>query len=252
MLRHLGAIAVSACIVATLGCEGKELAAPDLVPDPNLNTVAVSTVAVSTVAFGGRVVDADTGRPVTNARVSLAAGSNIGGGLYAGSTQVFTTSGEDGTYALPLALPIGWRFVSLEFTSPAGYDDTAWTFEPAAPPCRAQTPCFAAADRPVIKMYPTLVIRPGESIDVRVDDVVRCGWQGYMECRRVLVSASPDDAVELEIVPRDSSKPMALVVAFLHTPWVYEWDQSVRRVTLPPGAFVFVAGTGSGTLTARR
>ena len=62
MLRHLGLIAVCACIVASVGCDGgKVITAP--APPPAATTV--------TVEFGGRVVNADAGGPVGNVQVSV-------------------------------------------------------------------------------------------------------------------------------------------------------------------------------------
>jgi hypothetical protein len=104
-------------------------------------------------------------------------------------------------------------------------------------------------------MYPRLVIRPGESIKVRVNEgIFLCGWNGFaldaVPCRRVLVSASPGDPVALDIVPDDSSQPMALM------PESVEPDISVRRVMVPPGGFAYVWAYfwsgGTATLTARR
>ena len=99
-------------------------------------------------------------------------------------------------------------------------------------------------------MYPTLVISLGESIEVRVDrDIAECGWGGEAgPCRRVVVAASPGDPVELEVVPDDSNKPMALS---LEEP-VFEPDMSVRRLMVPPGGRPYVLGAGTATLTARR
>jgi len=99
-------------------------------------------------------------------------------------------------------------------------------------------------------MYPTLVISPGESIDVRVDDIIAaCGeWGGDAgPCRRVLVAASPGDPVELELVRVDSSQPMGLSpdgLAGAYAP--------VSRLTMPPGGSPYVIGAGTATLTARR
>jgi len=104
-------------------------------------------------------------------------------------------------------------------------------------------------------MYPTLVIRPGESIKVRVDEgIFLCGSPGFAldaaSCRRVMVAASPGDPVALEIVPDDSSQPMALM------PDSQELDVSVHRVMVPPGGFGYVWTyfwrTATATLTARR
>jgi hypothetical protein len=106
-------------------------------------------------------------------------------------------------------------------------------------------------------MYPTLVIRPGESIDVRVDGDISL-W-GYA-WRRVVVDASPGDAVELEILPDDISKPMALsLVENIDALAFPEFDMSVRRLMVPPAqdrrvpyVLADFRGAGTATLTARR
>ena len=246
MLRHLGLIAVSASIVASVGCaDGK----------PCCNSTQPSETV--TVEFGGRVVNADTEDPVANVRVSLdwsSTPSSTSGWVSPTNTA---TSGGDGTFTLPLNLPIDWRAVGLEFTGPAGYDDTGGRFEPSAAPCRI-APCWAAADRPAIRTYPTLVIRPGESIEVRVDgDIVLCGMVlvDIVPCRRVVVAASSGDPVELEIVPHDSSKPMtlALISNLIEFP-----EMSVRQLILkvPPDGVAYVISDSwaisTATLTARR
>lgn len=243
MLRHLGRIAVCACIVASVGCDGGGVTTPTPPPPPPLPTV--------TVEFGGRVVNAETGGPLANVLVSVDWWSGPIEPVFPKNTA---TSGGDGTFALPLNLPSSWRAVGLKFSGSAGYDDRGGRFEPTTTPCRI-APCFAAADRPAIRMYPTLVIRPGESIDVHVDgDIVWCGWDGY-SCRRVLVAASPGQSVELEVASHDSSKAMALGLAVPTNQYNLEPDLSVRRLTVPPGGVPFVISeytTGTATLTARR
>jgi hypothetical protein len=235
MLRHPGLIAVGACFVASVGCDGGgNIGIPTpLPPSPTV-----------TVEFGGRVVNAEAAGPVESVRVShswSSSSSPIHGWVPPMNTA---TSGGDGTFTLPLKLPVSWRFVSLKLTGPPGYDDRYQSFEPTT-----------AADRPAIRMYPTLVIGPGESIEVRVDaSIVWCGWDGYA-CRRVLVAASPGDSVELEVVSHDSSKPMALGLANPASSYNLEPDMSVRRLMVPPGGVPYVIGdypTGTATLTARR
>jgi hypothetical protein len=260
MLRHLGLIAVCACIVASVGCDGGPLrpTTPKLppttptLPDPN---------TIVTVPFGGRVVNADAGGPVANVRVSVSSWSSHGGGSHSTAYAKETaTSGGDGTFTLPVTLPRDWKGVHLEFTGPAGYDDTSASFGPT-PSCglTLSQGCWAAADRPAIRMYPTLAIGPGESIDVRVDHtgIVWCGHPLFGEtqpepCRRVLVAASPGDSVELEVVPHDSSKPMALGLTLRPEDQFNDPDMSVRRLMVPPGHVPYVLGTGTARLTARR
>ena len=249
MLRHLGLIAVCACIVASVGCDGRTLAAPDLPPTSPSPPPPVATV---TVEFGGRVVNADAGGPVDGVRVSLGSISHPGrtdGWVFPKDTA---TSGGDGTFTLPLDLPSLWKSVALELTGPPGYDDTLQNYERIGPGYPSWP---TAADRPAIRMYPTLVIRPGESIEVRVESsiYVWCGWDGYA-CRRVLVAGSSGDPVELEVVSHDSSKAMALGLAIPGDPYILEPDLSVRRLMVPPGRVPYVIGeysTGIATLTAR-
>ena len=93
---------------------------------------------------------------------------------------------------------------------------------------------------------------PGEPLD-RLAHRLEALLGELVHCRRVVVAASPGDPVELEIVPHDSSKPMALISdQFEYRSW------SVRRLilTVPPDAVPYVisdsSGTGTVTLTARR
>ena len=247
MLRHLGLIAVCVCLVASIGCDGG-LPTP---PTPTLPPPG-STV---TVEFGGRVVNADTGGPVGNVRVSAssmgAPGAPPAGWAFPTNTA---TSAGDGTFTLSLNLPVDWRSASLKLTAPPGYDDRVASFIATRAPCVLGS-CWVPADRPDIRMYPTLVIRPGESIEVRVDDdIVWCGWDGYA-CRRVLVAGSSGAPVELEVVSHGSSKCMALGLESSPGGFILEPDMSVSRLIVPPGRIPYViAGCeddGTGTLTAR-
>jgi hypothetical protein len=203
-------------------------------------------VATVTVEFGGRVVNADAGGPVENVRVSVQSVGLYGPGPAGWVNPKGTAaSGADGTFTLSLNLPSSWKFVYLEFTGPAGYEDTGRRFEPKTDPC-AIAPCWAAAERPAIGMYPTRVIRPGESIEVRVEPRVNeCAFAGSVTCRRILVEASAGEPVELEIVPDDTSKPMGLADDY--------WDEeSVLRLMVAPGGVAYVHGVGTARLTARR
>ncbi len=242
MLRHLGLIAVCACIVASVGCDGGKLTAPAPPPPPVADPkpppppVADPNTTV-TVEFGGRVVNADAGGPVGNVRVSVGAvgfGSrpNPQGWVFPKDTA---TSGEDGTFTLTFNLPSFWNVVYLKLTGPTGYDDVSRGFG-----------TITVRTGLEIRMYPTLVIRPGESIEVRVEpSVERCAFGGVIPCRRVLVEASAGEPVELEIVPHDTSKPMGLTDNF--------WNEtSVLRLMVAPGGVAYVYGPGTARLTARR
>ncbi len=126
MLRHLGLLAVCACVGASVGCDDGKLTGP-APPPPSSGPPSSAPTATVTVAFGGRVVNADAGGPVANVRVSVSAWASpsersylwIGEAL----AKQIATSGEDGTFTLPLTLPSDWKLVDLRFTGPAGYED---------------------------------------------------------------------------------------------------------------------------------
>ena len=234
MLRNLGLVAVWVGIAASVGCDSVNTPTPLPIPTP-------STV---TIQFGGRVVNAETEGPVANVRVSISALSSPGGGLREASGELATSAG-DGTFSFAIdQIPSDWRMVGLKFSGPAGYDNRGGRLEPTASPCRI-APCWAVADQPAIRMYPTLVVRSGESIEVRVQpDVNGCAFAGGFDCRRVLVEASPGDPVELEIVPHDTSRILGLTES--------DWsEEPVLRLKVT-GGVAFVYGTGTATLTARR
>ena len=144
-------------------------------------------------------------------------------------------SGGDGTFTLPLKLRTDWSSVELKLTDP-GFEDMRRRFDPTTAGTRAE-----------IRAYPALVIRAGQSIDVRIDEATayRCAFGGAFHCRRMLVEASQSEPVKLEIVPRDASKPMGLVDDV--------WSETpVLHLMVPPGNVVYVYGPGTGRLTASR
>jgi hypothetical protein len=194
-----------------------------------------------TVEVGGRVINADAGGPVESVQVSF--GGWNGGGLFLPPRN--TTTSADGTFLLPLNLPsctisresrCVLSSVYLGLTAPPGYDDTHHDFQPTT-----------GADRPAIRMYPTLVIKPGESIEVHVEPrITSCGDWEYFDCRRVRVEGSPGQSVEVELVPDDASKPMSLSQG-------YDDDNPVLlRLMVTPGDYAYVYGVGTARLTARR
>jgi hypothetical protein len=188
------------------------------------------------------VVDADAGGPVGNVGVSVAGVAFVGPDPFGWSTPKDTaTSGGDGTFTLQVNLPTSWSHAFLKLTGPPGYDDLV---KDAGGPFNGIS-VRAGAE---IRMYSTLVIRPGESIDVRVEGIEGCGWAWEAgNCRRVLVAASPGDPVELELVPDDASKPMGLSPDNFLGAYA-----PVRRLIVPPGGVPYVIGDGTARLTARR
>ena len=225
MLRHLGLIAVCACTITSVGC------------DKGFHR---SNHPTATVSFTGRLFDADMGHPVGNVRVSVedvAFSSDPGFNIQPEGWVMPTnsvTSGGDGTFNLQVSIPSNWMTLDLILTGP-GYELKRYRFD--------QT---SALTQPEIRIYPALVIRPGESIEVHVEESgpTRCGF-GSWPCRGVLVDASSAGPVQLEIVPQDASKPMGLAAN------PYD-EESVPRLTIDPDSYVYVYGVGTARLTARR
>ena len=225
MLRHLGFIAVCACTVVSVGCDGG---------------LHRSNHPTATAEFRGRIVNADTGDPVGNVRVSVEAlglTSDPGFNIHPEGwvmPRESATSGGDGTFTLQVSIPSNWTTIDLNLTGP-GYEGKRHRFD--------RTTAFT---RPDIRMYPALVIRPGESIEVRVEEGTpnRCAFGSY-PCRSVLVDASSGEPVELEIMSDDASKPMGLAADPFD-------EETVLRLVVEPGEVVYVYGTGTARLTARR
>lgn len=225
MLRHLGLIAICACTVASVGC------------DKGLHR---SNYPTATVSFTGRLFDADTGHPAGNVRVSVEAmafsidpGFNIQPEGWVMPTNS-VTSGGDGSFNLQISIPSNWMTIDLTLIG-AGYEVKRYRFDQAS-----------ALTRPEIRIYPALVIRPGESIEVRVEESgpTRCGF-GSSPCRGVLVEASSAEPVQLEIVSHDASRPMGLAAD------PYD-GEAVPRLTIEPDSYIYVYGVGTARLTARR
>jgi len=231
MLQHLGLLAVCACVGVSVGCDSKTSPGP---------------IPHATLEFSGRLINSDTEAPVGNVRVSVVQ-YKLSPQSTAGPTPTNTaTSTGDGTFTLSVTLQAAWSEVFLRLSGP-GYDDRSWTVVPNTAGTRAE-----------ILMNPTLVITPGESIEVRVGEErvggvrVLCGFDGY-PCRPVRVAEPFSDyPVELEVVSNDSSKPMALGLAVQGNAFILEPDMSATRLTVPPNTGAYVIGAGTARLTARR
>src|SRR5688572_5470899 len=159
---QLAGVVLIPLALAGCGSEARRASVPTApsTPTPPTPTPAPGPITTVPLEFGGSVVDADAGGPVANARVSVSGWGHPGPARLPGVdySNEIATSGADGTFTLPLNLPSDWTFVSLQFTGPAGYDVTYGSFEPTADiGCVAWQSCWAAADRPAMRMYPTLV-----------------------------------------------------------------------------------------------
>jgi hypothetical protein len=228
MVRRFALIALCVCIGASGGC--------DRVTRPDLSDLYPPI----TVEFSGRVVNADTRNPVGNVRVGVGAVrfvTEVGASMQPAGWVLPTdsvTSREDGTFTLPLKLRTNWSSVELKLTDP-GYEATRLRFDPGTAGTRAE-----------IWAYPMLVIRPGESIDVRIDGATAytCSMGGFV-CRRVVVEASEGEPVKLDIVSPGTSAPMGLTADW--------WDEEpMPHLMIAPGAVAYVYGVGTARLTARR
>jgi hypothetical protein len=181
------------------------------------------------------VIDADTGQPVSGAVVTIERVNVFtippGAANLPDSVGTSTVSDASGFRFEP-GVRDNWTLITLSVRRD-GYEPSHLTF-------RLGRPIGAL----VLSVYPTLIVRPGESIQTRVHlDHYKCR-EGSTPCRRIVVESAPGEEVEVELVP-----PTAPNITLQQDP---ELSENQRRVTLSGGGEVYIVGNSSVTLTARR
>ena len=233
--RRLKVILASSICAAALGCD-QPLAPPPPPPPPPERPSGLGNAAVA-----GQVIDADTGQPVDGAVVTIE-GVTV---LSATRGQVYSLDGVGtsavadggGGFRLEPGVRDNWTRISLGVRRD-GYESwqgSTQTVSPATP-----------IDALVLAVYPTLIIRPGESIQTRVHlGYYQCGEFLVLPCRRVVVESAPGEEVELELMPPAPDNGLE------HDP--SDVSGRYKRATVFSGGEVYIVGGSSPvTLTARR
>lgn len=213
---------------AGLGCEQPVAPLAPLAPLPPPPAPAPVLIVAD---LAGQVIDADTGDPVPGAVVTAAA--HLGPGTSA------VTDGS-GAFRLEPRVREDWQAVTV-VVARDGYEST-------------QSWVQRSTSKVVLGMYPTLTLRPGESLQVRVHlSTYFCSFSALDDilgntrhCRRVAIE-SAGEPVEVELVPPAGPDNGVELQADAYTP------EFKRRVTVTGGG-VWIVGSASSpvTLTARR
>ena len=228
MRRWLGSSCVAIGALIGAACEGDRL--PPTAPSPPPGSPGVpSTVAVR---VEGRVIDAETREPVTDAAVTLVQFAS--GNRYRGVSEPGwrATTDATGAFGFTADLPLDWRELLLQVDRD-GYE---------------RTQIYADANSvngSELRLLRTLAIRPGQSVDLHVFlGSYVCGFEGHL-CRRVLIE-SAGESMDLEVIPADSQRKVGLFVGpeGTHPFSVTSYQQ---RVTVSGGEVWIYAGGAERT-----
>ena len=227
--RRLKIILASLIGAAALGCDQPLAPTP---PPPSLPS------GLGTATVAGQVIDADTGLPVDGAVVTIESVTVLSAtrGQEPSPDGVGTSTVSDATgFRLEPGVRDNWTRISLSVRRDGYEPSHSLTF-------RLGSPIGAL----VLSLYPTLILRPGESIQTRVHlNHYNCG-EWLVPCRRVVVESAPNEEVEVElalpIAPNNGLEAHSDVGLGPYQ----------RRVTLSGGGEVYIVGSSSVTLTARR
>jgi hypothetical protein len=209
-------------LIAVLGCCACEHIPS--APTPPSGPVPPSPTA--TVRVEGRVIDAETERPIPGATVrtlTVCPPERCGG--IEGTTA---TANETGMFVLTVEIAEDWRNMLLSVTA-GGYEATQIYINPAV-----------AMDTQ-LRLLRTLTIRPGESIDMQVFlGHYVCGDESHL-CRRVFVEPA-GKPIDLEVISADSQREVGLFVG--HPLRVTSYP---RRMTVSNGEVWIYAGGAERT-----
>jgi hypothetical protein len=226
-------------VICALGTGCGSPNAPTPTPSPRLPPPP-GTVAVGT---RGRVIDVDSGHPIAGANVTTVSvcyrdSEPAGGRCHSIDQPARATADENGVFLLTVSLPSTWNALSLK-AAKSGYETSA---------SKGITP--STATDAVLEVYPTLTIRPGESIETRLSRGGQvCGWLSA-NCRRIVVESPAGESVDVEVISNDTPDREV----GLHADGdVFEDHGWPRRLTVLGGEVWIIAEPSVPlTLTARR
>jgi hypothetical protein len=187
----------------------------------------------------GLVVDADLEEPIPGAQVTAVAVCDRLFRCGPVEQPYSTTANEQGMFRLTANLPQAWNGVQLTVTNPG--------FEPATMSVQAESAMNA-----VLRAYPSIRIRPGESVQLRILFRETCTFED-IPCRRINVEASSGEAIELEVFPVQAEDAFGVMVE----PFPFHVDPLQARLRVHSGDAWIVRstlsrGTGMVTVVARR
>jgi hypothetical protein len=202
---------------AAAACDGK---GPIAGPTPPTAAPAGPASPVA-VRVEGRVLDGDQGSPVAGAIVRADRGLS---GILQSNVTV-TTDGQ-GLFSFTANVSSGWRELLMSVTRDGFEPSLTWV-----------SPDDLTAD---VRLVPTLVIRPGQTIEVGVfvNSAPNCFVESAL-CRRVIVDGLlPGESVDLDVVPLVDGEKVRLAGPLGSHP--YSVDQIGSRVTTTRGEVYIV------------
>jgi hypothetical protein len=187
----------------------------------------------------GRVIDADDERSISGATVTTVQLCHPG---RCGSVDqsASTSTDENGMFVIAVNLPEDWESLLLDVTSERGYERVR-TYVNRATVAEA-----------VLRMYRTVTLHSGESVQLRVLYLQGCTFEDW-PCRRIVLEASSNESTDLEVTARDSQDKVGLVVG--EPPLLVE--DPPRHVTMRGRGDIWIlrgisASEGWVTVAARR
>jgi hypothetical protein len=166
-------------------------------PVPTPAPVPAPAPALITVTVSGRVLDVDREAMLSGAVVRMRRVTSPGLEYHPDPSESATTD-ETGAFRLVVTVPKEWTGLGLGITRD-GYE-----------PQNGNGVIPQTVNKNfTLLMYPTLNLRPGETISTRVHlGEYSCGEE--FVCRRIVVGGSPDAPVDIELIPMTGSGNVGL------------------------------------------
>jgi hypothetical protein len=214
--------------VVAAGCDSNK-GIPSSAAAPTEPNSPVGTIAVR---LQGVILDGDRDQPVPSAAVKVSQ-VYVGGWQQRVDRAWSATADADGVFGFTADLPSGWSDLLLD-ASRSGYEPSGTWLVPGT------------AASAVVRVLPTLSLRPGESLHTRVFRGFHACFFESWACRRVVVESPSGDLVDLEVIPADSGATVGLEGPESSHPLVPALN---RRITASAGE-IWIYGGGNGPSTA--
>jgi hypothetical protein len=240
MARH-AAVGLLLVIVVCGGCERESEIPSPYMPSPTAPSPSASAPPLAAAQIEGRVIDADFEKPIPGAHITIDFVSCPRRNCNPLDQPYGTVANEQGMFRLTANLPQDWEELMLKVENPG--------FEPTKTRVLAELAMNA-----VLRAYRAITIRPGESVQLRVLFQEWCGDEG-IPCRRIIVEASADELVNLEVFPVQSQDEFGVMVEFPFNLPPLQTRLTVRGGAawiVRSGASIASPGTGMVTVVATR
>jgi hypothetical protein len=185
--------ALTGIIVMVAGCN-----TPGPPTSPTSPTPA-TPVNSGSARLTGQVIDADTELPIAGATVTttqISVPDSMYRKLIKPPQPASAMTDAAGRFEINASFPSGWADAAVGVSKP-GYESND---------------SYSLNVGDVFRVYPTLTIAAGQTIETRVYvGNYACGWESWT-CRRVVVSADAGEELDLETTPIDGTYAFGVVI----------------------------------------